>query len=35
MNLYRVSSGRGVPNEAYVIFEIPAHGDPVKYELSK
>ena len=35
MNLDRVSSGRDVPNEINVIIEIPAHSDPVKYELDK
>ncbi|MBL4711856.1 MAG: inorganic diphosphatase [Gammaproteobacteria bacterium] len=35
MNLDRVSSGNNVPNEINVIIEIPAHADPVKYELDK
>ncbi|MCU7904854.1 MAG: inorganic diphosphatase [Candidatus Thiodiazotropha sp. (ex Epidulcina cf. delphinae)] len=35
MNLDRVSSGANVPNEINVIIEIPAHSDPVKYELDK
>lgn len=35
MNLDRVSSGRDVPNEVNVIIEIPAHSDPVKYEVDK
>ena len=35
MNLDRVSSGKDVPNESNVIIEIPAHSDPVKYELDK
>lgn len=35
MNLDRVSSGPNVPNEIHVIIEIPAHSDPVKYELDK
>jgi len=35
MNLDRVSSGKNVPNEINVIIEIPAHSDPVKYELDK
>ena len=34
MNLDRVSKGK-VPNEINVIIEIPAHSDPVKYELDK
>ena len=35
MNLDRVSSGKNFPNEINVIIEIPAHSDPVKYELDK
>jgi inorganic pyrophosphatase len=35
MNLDRVSSGDNVPNEINVIIEIPAHAEPVKYELDK
>ena len=35
MNLDRVSSGKDVPNEINVIIEIPAHSDPVKYEVDK
>lgn len=35
MNLDRVSTGSNVPNEINVIIEIPAHSDPVKYELDK
>jgi inorganic pyrophosphatase len=35
MNLDRVSSGDDVPNEINVIIEIPAHSDPVKYEVDK
>lgn len=35
MNLDRVTSGKNVPNEINVIIEIPAHSDPVKYELDK
>jgi inorganic pyrophosphatase len=35
MNLDRVDSGNDVPNEINVIIEIPAHSDPVKYELDK
>jgi inorganic pyrophosphatase len=33
MNLDRVGSGRDVPNDINVIIEIPAHSDPVKYEV--
>ena len=35
MNLDRVDSGRNVPDEINVIIEIPAHSDPVKYEVDK
>lgn len=35
MNLDRVTSGRRVPEEVNVIIEIPAHSDPVKYEVDK
>ncbi len=35
MNLDRVGSGRDVPNDVNVIVEIPAHSDPVKYEVDK
>lgn len=35
MNLDRVSSGKKVPEEINVIIEIPAHSDPVKYEVDK
>ena len=35
MNLDRVDSGQDVPNEINVIIEIPAHSDPVKYEVDK
>ena len=35
MNLDRVTSGRDVPNDFNVIIEIPAHGEPIKYEVDK
>jgi len=35
MNLDRVTSGKDVPNDINVIIEIPAHSDPVKYEVDK
>ena len=35
MNLDRVTSGRDVPHDINVIIEIPAHSDPVKYEVDK
>ncbi len=35
MSLDKVSPGRDVPNDINVIIEIPAHSDPVKYEVDK
>lgn len=35
MNLDRVTSGKNVPVDINVIIEIPAHSDPVKYEVDK
>ena len=35
MSLTKVSPGKKVPNEINVIIEIPAHGEPVKYEVDK
>ena len=35
MNLDRVTPGQNMPNEINVIIEIPAHSDPVKYEVDK
>lgn len=35
MNLDRVGPGTQVPDEVNVIIEIPAHADPVKYEVDK
>ena len=35
MNLDRVDSGKDIPNNVNVIIEIPAHSDPVKYEVDK
>jgi inorganic pyrophosphatase len=35
MNLDRVDSGNNVPEDINVIIEIPAHSDPVKYEVDK
>jgi len=35
MNLDRVTSGPHLPDEINVVIEIPAHSDPVKYELDK
>ena len=35
MNLDRVTAGDKLPEEINVIIEIPAHSDPVKYEVDK
>lgn len=35
MNLDRVNPGKDLPEEFNVIIEIPAHSDPVKYEVDK
>jgi inorganic pyrophosphatase len=35
MNLDRVDAGRDLPNDFNVIIEIPAHADPIKYEVDK
>ncbi len=35
MSLNAVSVGKDVPNDVNVIIEIPAHSDPVKYEVDK
>lgn len=35
MSLEKVASGKDVPNNVNVIIEIPAHSDPVKYEVDK
>ncbi|QEP43107.1 inorganic diphosphatase [Ectothiorhodospiraceae bacterium BW-2] len=35
MNIERVTAGSNIPNQMNVIIEIPAHSDPVKYELDK
>jgi Inorganic pyrophosphatase len=35
MNLDRVSSGSKLPDDFNVIIEIPAHGEPIKYEVDK
>lgn len=35
MSLNRVSSGRNLPDDFNVIIEIPAHGEPIKYEVDK
>jgi inorganic pyrophosphatase len=35
MSLDRVPAGRNVPDDFNVIIEIPAHADPIKYEVDK
>ena len=35
MSLSAVSAGKNLPDEVNVIIEIPAHADPVKYEVDK
>ena len=35
MSIDRVGPGCDVPNDVNVIIEIPAHSDPVKYEVDK
>jgi len=35
MALNNVPSGKSLPNDFNVIIEIPAHADPVKYEVDK
>lgn len=35
MSLNKVPSGKNLPDEINVIIEIPAHADPVKYEVDK
>ncbi|HXH04715.1 MAG TPA: inorganic diphosphatase [Candidatus Competibacteraceae bacterium] len=35
MRLDKVDAGRDIPNDLNVIIEIPAHADPVKYEVDK
>ncbi len=35
MNPNVISAGREVPDDLHIIIEIPAHSDPVKYEIDK
>lgn len=35
MSLSEVTAGKNAPDEVNVIIEIPAHADPVKYEVDK
>lgn len=34
-DLDRIPAGLNVPQDVYVVIEIPAHSDPVKYEMNK
>ncbi|HEY9029871.1 MAG TPA: inorganic diphosphatase, partial [Kangiella sp.] len=35
MSLDNVGPGKNAPDEINVIIEIPAHSDPIKYEVDK
>lgn len=35
MNLSQIPSGKHFPEDIYVIIEIPANSDPIKYEIEK
>ena len=35
MSLNKVPAGKNLPDEINVIIEIPAHADPIKYEVDK
>lgn len=35
MGLARVTAGQNVPDDINVIIEIPAHSEPIKYEVDK
>ena len=35
MSLNNVSAGKDLPNDINVIIEIPAHSEPIKYEVDK
>jgi inorganic pyrophosphatase len=35
MNPNVISAGKGVPDDVNIIIEIPAHSDPIKYEIDK
>ena len=35
MSFAKVPAGKDVPNDIYVIIEIPAESSPVKYEIEK
>src|SRR5512136_2519378 len=35
MSMDRVPSGRALPDDFNVVIEIPAHSEPIKYEVDK
>jgi inorganic pyrophosphatase len=35
MSYSKIPSGKDVPNDIYVVIEIPANHDPIKYEIDK
>lgn len=35
MSYNQVPAGRSIPDDIYVIIEIPANADPIKYEIEK
>jgi inorganic pyrophosphatase len=35
MSLNHVPAGKDLPEDIYVIIEIPANADPIKYEVDK
>lgn len=35
MNINQIPTGNNVPEDIYVIIEIPANSDPIKYEIDK
>lgn len=35
MSLLNVPAGKELPEDIYVVIEIPANADPIKYEVDK
>ncbi|WP_159714848.1 inorganic diphosphatase [Blochmannia endosymbiont of Camponotus nipponensis] len=35
MSFHQIPAGKNIPEDIYVIIEIPAHSDPIKYEINK
>lgn len=35
MSLKNVPAGKALPDDLYVVIEIPANADPIKYEVDK